>query len=233
VISVLTQEALDYPDELYAFYREQGIEQVGLNVEEIEGPNETSSLSASDVTLRYREFMSRFFDLTIGSHSPLHVREFKSMLAAVLYGGDDRTTPPQEVAPYAIISVDCQGNFSTFSPELLGLESKVYDGFAIGNVMRDSLVQATESPRFQAMARDVAAGVAKCKASCSYFDFCGGGAPANKYFENGSFDSTETLFCRLHRQALADVVMEKARRPETVGLSTRGSLPTASPPARR
>jgi uncharacterized protein len=63
------------------------------------------------------------------------------------------------------------------------------------------------------MARDVASGVAKCRAGCEYFRFCGGGAPANKYFENGSFDSTETLFCRLHRQRLAEVVLSKMHRP--------------------
>jgi uncharacterized protein len=28
-------------------------------------------------------------------------------------------------------------------------------------------------------------------------------------FENGSFDSTETLFCRLTRQAMLDVVIDK------------------------
>jgi uncharacterized protein len=31
----------------------------------------------------------------------------------------------------------------------------------------------------------------------------------NKYFENGTFDSTETLFCRLNRQTLLDVVLDK------------------------
>jgi uncharacterized protein len=216
VITVLTREALDYPDELYAFYREQGIEHVGFNVEEIEGPNEHSSLSAEDAFLRYQAFMSRFFDLAMDSTPSLKVREFGSMIAAALYTGPERTHPAQEAAPFAIISVDCDGNFSTFSPELLGLESATYAGFAIGNVLRHSFAEAAESPRFRAMAADVAAGVSKCREHCPYFAFCGGGAPANKYFENGSFDSTETLFCRLHRQALAEVVLSKMRRPETM-----------------
>jgi uncharacterized protein len=41
---------------------------------------------------------------------------------------------------------------------------------------------------------------------------CGGGAPVNKYFENGSFVSTETLFCRLNRKVLLDVVLDKLER---------------------
>ncbi len=214
VITVLTRDALDYPDELYAFYVEHGIAHVGFNVEEIEGPNTGSSLEAADTVVRYREFMARFFDLAMSTEPPLRVREFDHMIGAILRGDDDRLPSSHETAPFAIVSVDCEGNFSTFSPELLGLPSATYGGFALGNVLRDSFADAAAAARFRAMARDVAAGVVQCRAQCAWFRFCGGGAPANKYFENGSFDSTETLFCRLHRQALADVVLAKTRRPE-------------------
>jgi uncharacterized protein len=212
---VLGRESLDYPDELHAFYLENGIEHVGFNVEEIEGPNEGSSLEAGDAAQRYREFMSRFFDLAMEHEPQLKVREFGSMIAAVLHATEARGLPAQETAPFAILSVDCDGNFATFSPELLGLPSDVYDGFSLGNVMRDSFADSIASARFRAMAKDVASGVDSCRARCAWFRFCGGGAPGNKYFENGSFDSTETLFCRLHRQALAEVVLSKLRRPET------------------
>jgi uncharacterized protein len=213
VITVLTRESLDYPDELHAFYVENGIEHVGFNVEEIEGPNEDSSLSVDDATARYRDFMSRFFDLAMTSDPPIRIREFDNMISAVLYTGEARSLSAQEATPFAIVSVDCEGNVTTFSPELLGLPSGVYGGFGLGNVSRDGFAQVTASGRFLAMARDVNAGIAKCREGCSYFRFCGGGAPANKYFENGSFDSTETLFCRLHRKALADVVLEKMQGP--------------------
>jgi uncharacterized protein len=214
VITVLTRESLDYPDELHAFYVEQGIEEVGFNIEEIEGPHADSSLCAPDAALRYREFMSRFFDLAMGTEPRLEVREFTGMVAAVLHAGGERDLlSGQESTPFSIISVDHQGNFSTFSPELLGLQSRNYDGFGLGNVWTDSFESAAQSPRYQAMARDIAAGVAKCRSGCAYFDFCGGGAPVNKYFENGTFDSTETLVCRLQRQALAEVMLSKMRPP--------------------
>ena len=41
----------------------------------------------------------------------------------------------------------------------------------------------------------------------------GGGAPVNKLSENGSFASTETLYCRLTRQAMLDVVLDKLQPP--------------------
>ena len=34
-----------------------------------------------------------------------------------------------------------------------------------------------------------------------------GGPPGNKYFENGTFASTETLFCRLHKKVCLDVTL--------------------------
>lgn len=212
VITVLTHEALDYPDEMYAFYVENRIENVGFNIEEIEGPNERSSLSAADADQRFRGFMSRFFDLVAAGGYPLRVREFDSTLAAVLHGGTEVLPPMQETTPFAIISVDYAGNFSSFSPELLGLRSAHYGDFTLGNVQTDTLAAVTHSPRFTALYADIGAGIQKCRQECSYFGFCGGGAPANKYFENGSFVSTETLFCRLTRKALLDVVLEKVSR---------------------
>ena len=44
VISVLTQEALDHPEEIFRFYVENGIQRVGFNIEEIEGVNTSSTL---------------------------------------------------------------------------------------------------------------------------------------------------------------------------------------------
>jgi len=211
VITVLTAESLDFPDELFDFYREFGVRTICFNIEEIEGPHTSSTLSPGAAQERYAQFLDRFFDLVQQSGEKYAVREFDSAMAAVLptqpamkYRG------PQQTTPFGIISVDCRGNFSTFSPELLGLPSDKYGDFSFGNVMTDSFESALESPKFQAVARDVAAGVQRCERTCEYFAFCGGGAPVNKLFENGAFDSTETLFCRLTRKVPIDIVLRKA-----------------------
>ena len=41
---------------------------------------------------------------------------------------------------------------------------------------------------------------------------CGGGEPANKLAENGTFASAETNSCRVTRMAVADVVLDAIRR---------------------
>lgn len=207
VITVLTADSLDYPDELFDFYREHGVRAVGFNVEEIEGPNTTSSLLGVEIDARYRRFLARFIDLATAFDSPLSVREVDTSLGAihhVRYGPGSRV---QENQPFAIVNVDWAGNYSTYSPELLGLASDRYGEFALGNVHRDPFEAVVASERFLRMEADVAAGVARCRATCEYFPYCGGGPPGNKYFENGTFDSAETLSCRLHKKATLDVTL--------------------------
>ena len=55
--------------------------------------------------------------------------------------------------------------------------------------------------RFVTISDEIRRGVHACERTCRYFRWCGGGAPANKLFETGGFDATETMHCRLRRQA--------------------------------
>ena len=48
-------------------------------------------------------------------------------------------------------------------------------------------------------------------AGVDYFAVCGGGAPANKIYENNSANSAETIYCRSHQIAI-DVVLEMVER---------------------
>ena len=217
VITVLTADSLDHADEIFEFYVQHGIRQIGFNVEEIEGVNRSSSLLGERMCERFTAFMSQFYDFAEQFSEPFYVREFQSATSAIMSGGVMENAHTHQTTPCGIISVDCRGNFSTFSPELLGLSSPDYGDFAFGNVMTDSFDSMLSKPKFQAVARDIAAGVHRCRDTCEYFAYCGGGAPVNKYFENGSFDSTETMFCRLSKQAVLDVVLSKLE--QKVGLA--------------
>lgn len=212
VITVLTAESLAYPDELFDFYRDHGISDVAFNVEEIEGPNTTSSLLGRGIEERFRRFLARFLDLALSADPPLQVREFDCSVGAALGQRLDQGDRVQENNPFAIVNVGCDGTFSTYSPELLGLPSPRHGGFALGNVATDSLASVLASPRFQALDEEIAQGIEMCRQQCRYFAFCGGGPPGNKFFENGTFASTETLFCRLHKQACLDVSLDLLER---------------------
>jgi uncharacterized protein len=213
VITVLTADSLDYPDELFDFYQANGIISVGFNVEEIEGPHTASSLQCAGTTERFHRFLTRFMMLARGADPPILVREFETSAAALLgarRGGLQART--QENKPWAIVNVDCDGNFSTYSPELLGIPTSTHGSFTLGNVATDPLETVIASERFRRLENEICRGVEMCRESCAYFPFCGGGPPANKYFENGTFASTETLFCRLHKKACIDVSLELLER---------------------
>jgi uncharacterized protein len=58
VISVLTAKSLDHPDDLYDFYTSENIRSVGFNVEEVEGPHQSSSMQLPDARRKYARFLS-------------------------------------------------------------------------------------------------------------------------------------------------------------------------------
>jgi uncharacterized protein len=113
-----------------------------------------------------------------------------------------------------MINVDSHGNVSSFSPELLGLRNADYADFLLGNINTHSLAQIYETCLASALFRDIEAGVAACSASCPYFSVCGGGAPVNKLFENGSFTGTETSYCTLTQIVPTDLILEAYDRLE-------------------
>jgi uncharacterized protein len=209
-ISVLSRDSLDAADEMYAFFVSEGIDHVCFNVEESEGQHTSDMLAADDVRARFRRFLTRFWQLARASDKVRFVREVDTMISAV-FRSNAAPFRNQQVEPLAMLNVDCLGNVSTFSPELLGYRQSEYNDFIIGNINTDSMEQIRDSRWLAAMQRDVDAGVEKCRASCQYFSICGGGAPMNKLTENGSFDSTTTVFCSLIQMAAADVVLASAR----------------------
>ncbi|MBE9070730.1 GRRM system radical SAM/SPASM domain protein, partial [Leptolyngbya cf. ectocarpi LEGE 11479] len=64
VITVLTRDALDYPDEMFQFFVEKNIKQVGFNIDEMEGVNESSSFATDGCESQYKAFMQRMLQLT-------------------------------------------------------------------------------------------------------------------------------------------------------------------------
>ena len=73
VITVLTESSLEAPEEPFNFYVQNGITDVGFNIEEIEGANYNSTLSANGVEAKVRAFIKSFFDLVWQSPGLLKV----------------------------------------------------------------------------------------------------------------------------------------------------------------
>jgi len=218
VITVLGRESLSHADALIDFYLAEGIEQVCFNVEEIEGSNLASSLAAHDVEHAFCRFFERIIARLAGLEGPLWIREIASALATL-------AAPPHELqaniqtTPLAILSIDRDGNMSTFSPELLGSTGSAFGGFHFGNVRECDPGDMFRNEHFLRAWTQILAGVDSCRAGCPWFRWCGGGAPANKYFEAGSFAASETLYCRLTKQLVLETVLRAIEQGQAPALA--------------
>lgn len=184
---------------------ENGLTDVGFNLEETEGVNQSSSLDKIGIEERYRAFMQRIWDLTAQSEGKFQLREFES-ICTLIYN-DCRLNNTDMNAPFVIVSFDHQGNFSTFDPELLSVKTTDYGDFILGNVFHDTLESVCHTEKFLKIYQDMKTGVDLCQQTCQYFGVCGGGAGSNKYWENGTFRSTQTRACRYRSQIITDIIL--------------------------
>jgi uncharacterized protein len=205
VIAVLTDFSLDYPDEFFEFYLENGIDNVGYNIDEIEGIHTSTSFSQSLSVERYKRFLSRLLQLSDQHPGAIQFREVWTNLRTLALGTNDPNNTTNK--PLRILNIDARGNFSTFCPELVAATSQKYGDFVMGNILRDGLADLATNPVFQLVNREIKDGIELCKRTCSYWNFCGGGSPSNKFFEHGRFDVAETTTCRIHKQATIEVLV--------------------------
>lgn len=214
VISVLTNFSLDYPDEYFTFFYEQGIDEVGFNIDEIEGIHTSTSFRQNRAMERYKRFLARLLQLSDQYGGAIKLREAWTNLRTLTLG----TTDPYNTTnqPLRILNIDANGNFSTFCPELVAASSQKYGDFVMGNILREGLANLATNPVFQLVHREIEAGIALCKSTCPYWNYCGGGSPSNKFFEHGRFDVAETTTCRVHKQATIDVLLDYLEAKLTV-----------------
>lgn len=217
-ISVVTADAMEQPEEMYRFFRDNGIREVGFNVEEQEGIHTSSSMQGSEMEAKYRTFLHAFWSLSEQDGYPVILREFDQVIS--LIQGNQRMTQNELNRPFSILSVDWQGNFSTFDPELLSVASDRYGTFNLGNLQDLSLVESTETEQFRRLLLDMSSGVESCHQGCEYFGLCGGGNGSNKFWEHGSLASSETNSCRFGTQIPVQVLLERFEQGPPVAHSS-------------
>jgi len=213
VISVLSEKSMSVPEELLDFYLSEGIDDVCFNVEESEGTYVSGLLSSSHPADSFRYFLDRFWTLSRKNSRIQFIREIDGMIPRI-FRAEQSCAENAQVEPFGMVNIDCHGNVSSFSPELLGYKSTEYNDYILGNILSESLEDMLRSPAMQAMTRDIAAGVEMCRKQCDYFSVCGGGAPVNKLAENGSFASSRTAFCSLVQIVPTDLILHALDRLE-------------------
>ena len=145
VITVLSKESLTVAKELVEFYVAEGIEDICFNVEETEGDHVSDLFVADDLRHRFHEFLDEFWRLSRQTSSIRFIREIDAALSRV-FRPDHEGMVNRQVEPFGMLNVDCHGNVSSFSPELLGYRQAEYNDFILGNIVTDSLDTMLHSP---------------------------------------------------------------------------------------
>jgi uncharacterized protein len=195
--------------EIYAYFRDLGCHSLGINIEEQEGANVRSN--AHDGAA-----VQTFWAELAGAWRADPVIELREIEWALWYAGatlagtaDDLL--PRRIDPIPTIGAD--GGVVLLSPELAGFTDAHYGGFETGNVLRTGLAELLECTAAEPSGwiAEYLTGVEACRDACPYFGFCGGAHAANRYFEHGRFDGTETHHCRNSKIRLLEGVLDHAR----------------------
>jgi radical SAM protein with 4Fe4S-binding SPASM domain len=179
---------------------------VGQAVEESDGTHRSRLFNRPDARRRYFEFLQGFMYLVRLHGKRWFVREFDLMHRAV-FRPEGSAFGNTQTEPFQIVTVGVNGDFSTFSPEFLGVRDPRIGDFVIGHLAAGPIERADTNLKFLALKAEIEAGVAKCRDACEYFSVCGGGAPANKLGELGTMDATVTRFCECTVMGAADLVL--------------------------
>lgn len=208
-IAVVSDPATINGTAFYDFFEKLGCTSLAINFQESEGANRVNSLLTSDKDYEIKEFIRSVREAWQKSNYKISSREFSFYLKRLIEGEFETCPAPQDSEAFRIISVDYKGDYSTFSPELLGVETNL-GKFVLGNVHTSEFEESVYTESFERFYNSIAQGIRLCAEHCEYFGVCGGGTPSNKYFENGDFSSTTTRACETNVKFFADEAIRLA-----------------------
>jgi uncharacterized protein len=194
---------------LYQFFLELGCHALGINVEEREGVNtRDTGHPAANVRTFWAELTAAW---RTDPRIELREIEWAVRYAGAALAGTDDTLLPRQLDPIPVVAED--GRVVLLSPELAGFTDPGYGDFASGTVRDTPLheIVAAAAARPTGWIAEYLTGVEACRDGCPYFGFCGGAHAANRYFEHGRFDGTETDHCRNSKISLLEGVLDHAR----------------------
>ena len=216
-LCTLTNNSLDYPEEIFYYFMQNKFSRLGFNISEIKTANKNDYISSrEDSLIRIKEklttFMNRFYDLWVENKKPFIVREFDYYDSYIQITQDNPLFSLSDPSnkPLELLTIARNGDMSTFSCELIDGTNEDPNQFIIGNIHKiDRLEEVFLNKKLIQMREEINSGVSKCKSSCDYFKVCGGGTAVSKYYEHKTFNSSVTKYCELQIKSIADVCFFK------------------------
>ena len=214
VLSVLTKPAITNPATLIEFAENNRWSSLGFNIEETEGIHVSSVLSDPETPAIMFKFFQSMLEHCMSKDSNVRIREVYEMLNFIS-GSVVEPVFAHVSEPFCIVTVDTDGLWSTFCPELVATASEEFSDFKLGDLRVGPISANINLDLFGRLSGEISRGIEMCRDSCDYFSVCGGGRPANKFGEHGKFDVTETALCRAMVKPLADATVDVLHRIRT------------------
>ncbi len=213
LLSVITSLHLEHVQEFLDFYIENEITDVGFNVEAIDNANLNSSMGNinNEMIDKYNNFISKIFNFAINNSDKIKIREIADTLERLHAIKQDPSycSSPIETIELGIITVQKNGDITTYCPEFAGMQSNEYNNFVIGNILTlDKLSDLEKSDNYIKITSDYNKRKKKCKDSCEYYAMCGSAFLSNVYSETGSLVETKNASCIVHKQQLVHTIMD-------------------------
>ncbi|NIY68406.1 cyclophane-forming radical SAM peptide maturase AmcB [Streptomyces malaysiensis] len=203
-IAVVSEPSAERARELYAWFAMLGTRTLGVNLVERKGAyrgrvawdeREVVEFWSALLACRRSDGRMRIRDL---DHALRYLRDELDGRAA------ERATAPRELAPMVMWN----GALVPTGPELAGFTSPRHGALSIGDITRSGLAELMERAAEVPWVAEVLDGFTNCRTGCDHFAFCRGGNAANKFFETGRFDTTETTHCRTSKKLLMEGVFQ-------------------------
>jgi uncharacterized protein len=209
-IAVVADLSAGAADRLYRFACGLGCESLAVNPTETKGVYAGGQLPQTGAVAFWQELAASWqADPRIRIRDLDHAYTyFRAELAGIAARRADRP-----IKPLPLVTWD--GNYLPVGAELAGFRSPHHGPFTAGNVLSTPLSALAARAEQVPWVAEAMAGIANCRTRCEYFAYCRGGQVANKYFETGRLDATETAYCRTSKINLLEGILRHAERPHT------------------
>lgn len=197
LLSVVTLDTMREPGAFIDFVHATRCSTLGFKVEESNVAHVSRLERSDEVEALYTAFVQRLWE-AFPPHGPVRVREFDDYRAARRSTRRSQAVPVTLI-PFRNLTVAVNGDFTIFAGELLFRDD---DRFAFGNVLNGPLLDCLKSARFRTIGAEILSGVQRCATSCAHYVDCGSFYISQKHAETGTFDTDETLACRLEVKGL-------------------------------
>lgn len=206
LIAVVADPVPQAAVDLYRFACELGCSRLGVNLAERKGVYGPDGQASGPSVVDFWQELAACWQ----ADPRIRVREFENAYSYVRaeLAGTAAQRAARPIPPLPMVTYD--GEVVPVSPELAGFSSDRHGRFTVGNVLHAPLARLLARAPDVPWVAEALTGIVNCRTTCEYFVYCRGGQAANKYFETGRLDATETAHCRTSKINLMEGILRHA-----------------------